>query len=114
MMYQWQKYHIIDEMAEHNCQIDILSPLSYESIEEANEEIVKKLRDNCYDLFLTCLTSTHLFPETIKRIRELGIPSLLFCPDNLVAPFNHEKIAPLFDTVWLTSSETEYLFKKWN
>ena len=113
MIYQWQKYHIVDEMEKHNCFITILSPTYYGSVEQSNEAIVTAIKTNHYDLFMTCLTDKYLFPETIERIKEYGVPTLLFCPDNLTAPFNHKKIAYLFDLVWLTSKETEYLFRKW-
>ena len=113
VMYQWQRYHIVDEMMFHNCSIEIISPTYYQSIEECNEAIIKKLRDNVYDLFMTCLNDEFLFPETLLRIKEIGMPTLLFCPDNLTAPFIHERIASLFDLVWLTSKETKYIFEQW-
>lgn len=114
MMFQWQRYHIIDEMKRHDCQIEIISPLAYNTIELANEEIISKMSSGNYDMFMTCLTEQHLYKSTITRIKKYGFPTLLFCPDNLVAPYNHKTIAPLFDLVWLTSIETEYLFKRWN
>lgn len=113
MMFQWQKYHIVDELSHHNVCIDIVSPTAYESIEQANEAIVKRLQSGQYSLFLTCLNDQYINKETLYTIHKMGIPTVLFCPDNLVAPFAHKSVAPLFDLVWLTSKETEYLFKKW-
>lgn len=111
MMFQWQRFHIINEMKVYGVNIDILSPLDYESKEEANQRLLEKIKS--YDLFMTGLTEEDLFKDTIREIKRMGIPTLLLCPDNLVAPFNHRTIAALFDLVWLTSSETEYLFKRW-
>ncbi len=110
-MFQWQKYHIIDELATHNIFIDIFSPLKYANIGQANEMLLEAI--NGYDMFMTCLNETYLYLDTLQEIKKRGIPTLLFCPDNLTAPFNHKKIAPFFDLVWLTSIETEYLFKRW-
>ena len=113
MMFQWQKYHIVEELSHHSIQVDIISPTWYESIEQANEDIIRVLQSGKYALFMTCLNDQYIYEETMGVIRKMGTPTLLFCPDNLVAPFSHKSIAPLFDLVWLTSRETEYLFKKW-
>ena len=112
-MFQWQKYHIVDEMAKHGVQIEICSPLEYESTELANQELLKKIMSGRYDLFMTCLTEDYLNKETLLKLKAVGMPTLLFCLDNLTAPYNHKSIAKEFDLVWLTSKETEYLFKRW-
>lgn len=114
MMFQWQQFHIVDELKTHGCYIDILSPLDYVNIEAANLGIKARVDKEKYELFMTCLNEEYLQKETLSYIKSKGIPTLLFNPDNLTIPFNHKKDAPLFDLVWLTSSETEYLFKRWN
>lgn len=113
MMYQWQKYHIFDEMRQHNCQFEVISPLDYTEISEANEALVHKCKNDIIDIFMTTFNEKYLYPETLDRIHEMGIPTLLFCPDNLLDPYYHKNIAEYFDLVWLTSIETDYLFKKW-
>lgn len=113
MMFQWQKYHIFDEMKLHDCIFDIISPLSFESVEQLNDAIISKVKCNHYDIFLTSFNEEVIKISTIDSIRNYGIATVLFCPDNLVDPFRHEKIASKFDLVWLTSKETEYLFKRW-
>lgn len=112
-MFQWQKYHIINELAAHDIFINIFSPLKYSGIEQANEMLLKAINSNKYSMFMTCLNETYLYLDTLQEIKKSGIPTLLFCPDNLTAPFNHKTIASFFDLVWLTSVETEYLFKRW-
>lgn len=114
VMYQWQKFHIVDELANHNCAVEIFNPLNYETIEAANDHLLLQMQNRPYDLFMTCLNEEYLLKDTLLEIKKIGVPTLLFCPDNLVAPFRHKHIAGLFDLVWLTSQETEYLFKKWN
>lgn len=113
MMYQWQRYHIFDELRAHGCEIEIFCPRDYASLEEANERLLAQCKADHYDLFMTTFNETYLFSDTLKAIKATGTVTLLFCPDNLVAPYNHQKIAPLFDLVWLTSAETQYLFEKW-
>lgn len=113
LMFQWQKYHIVDEMSRHQCIIDILSPTDFTSYEQANEAIIHRVKNDKYDVFMTCLGDKYLFAETVNEIKRIGIPTLLFCPDNLVAPYNHRRISNLFDLVWLTSRDTEYLFRRW-
>lgn len=113
-MYMWQIYHIVDELAHYNCTIDVFNPGEFDSVDEANEKVLNKVQNIKYDLFMTCHNESLLYPITLQQIKKKGIPTLLFCPDNLVAPFNHREIAPLFDLVWLTSYETEYLFKRWH
>lgn len=112
-MYMWQVYHIVDELAHYNCEVEVFNPKDFETIDEANERLLKKVREERIDLFMTCHNESLLYIATLKEIKSLGIPALLFCPDNLVAPFNHRHIAPFFDLVWLTAKETEYLFKRW-
>ena len=114
IMYQWQHYHFIDEMAGYGCVFDIISPDSYNDLDSYYEAVLEKVEQETYDLIMTCLGDKYLSIEFVKKLKLQGIKTLLFCPDNLVVPYNHRSIAPLFDLVWLTSKETEYLFKKWN
>lgn len=113
MMYQWQRYHIFDELKLHGYEVVIFNPRDYSSVEEANEKLLDQCNKEQYGLFMTTFNETYLTQDTLKRIKAKGIPTLLFCPDNLVAPYTHRTIAPLFDLVWLTSVETQYLFEKW-
>lgn len=113
-MFKWQYFHIVNELKDHGCVIDIFNPLDYSSGDEVNTELLRTLKTIHYDMFMTCLNEQILYIDTLKMIKQLGIPTLLFCPDNLLAPFNHEHISAYFDLVWLTSQETEYIFKKWH
>lgn len=112
-MYNWQIENIVDEMLHHNCNIDVFNPLLYDNLDTANEKLIEHISKHKYDIFMTCHNEEVLYLSTLNEIKKRGIPTLLFCPDNLLAPFNHEKIASLFDLVWLTSKETKYLFDKW-
>ena len=113
-MFRWQRVHFIDELNRHGCEFDCINPLTFESAVEANEHVIHLL-DSCrFDLFFTnvCYEKV-LFPETLVRIKEMGIPSLCLRCDNLVIPFNDKVLAPYFDLIWLTSWETQFLYDKW-
>jgi hypothetical protein len=114
-MYQWQRMHIFDELERSGHTIEVFNPLHYESIEQANENIVKhiKKRKMVCNLFMSCEGSDILFKDSIEEIRNYDLPTLLICFDNLHAPYMHKKTASSFDLVWLTSKETMGLFEKW-
>lgn len=112
-MYRWQHTQIFDELARHDINIVPFNPLFYHSKEEANEMALKELKNGKFDLFLTCMESESFYESTLQTIRTLGIPMVLFCPDNLELPYLHKKIVHYFDIVWLTSWETKYLFERW-
>lgn len=114
-MDQWQRLHIFDELERAGHVLTIFNPLTYQSVEEANERLPAFIKESkpAFDLFVNPAPSTLLFQSTVQEIRAIGLPSVLICFDNLHAPFIHKEIAPYFDLVWLTSKETDYLFKKW-
>lgn len=112
-MFEWQLVHIIDEMKHHGCEIEIFNPLHYSSLDIANEKVISTLKNNKYELFMSCHHGEFLYIDTIKSIKKLGIPTLNFRPDNLVIPFYDKESAKHYDLVWLTSKETEYLYRKW-
>ena len=113
-MTEWQRVQIYDELAHSGVELDIINPCDYESLEQCNETIIKRLReDKTIDVFLTCLPDEYFCHGVIERISEISIPKVLIQFDNLHAPFNNRKTAKFFDLVWLTSVETEKMFKNW-
>ena len=62
---------------------------------------------------MTSYSTNYLYLDTLETIKRNGVKTLCFCPDNLTVPYNQRAIAKYFDLVWLTSKETEYLFKRW-
>ena len=113
-MYQWQRTHFFDELERYGVHFITFNPLDYRNMDEANEKLVDVIKETPdIDLFMNCDDSSCLYPDTMKRVKHLGIPSLLICWDNLELPYKHKSIAPLFDVVWITSIETKYLFEKW-
>ena len=113
-MTEWQRIQIFDELSRHNVVFDIFNPNTYSSLEECNEKLVERLQsDHTINVFLNCLGDEYFLSGTMEQISKISIPKVLICFDNLHAPFMHKKIAPYFDLVWLTSWETEDMFKKW-
>lgn len=112
-MYLWQRYHIIDDLQRHGCRVTIFNPLKFDSVEHANESLIKEIETVPYDLFMTPHNEHDIHISTIDRIKSKGIPTLLICFDNLTVPHMHKTICKYFDLVWLTSVETKYLFDKW-
>jgi hypothetical protein len=112
LMYKWQHVHIFEELERHGCSIIVFNPLHFNSYDDANEELVIRMKREKFDLFMTPHGHQDIYVESIREIKKIGIPTLLICFDNLIVPFMHEKIAQYFDLVWLTSNETAHIFKK--
>ena len=115
-MFKWQYLHIFDELKRYNIDFILFNPGIYGSPEAGNEAFIEYVRNTTdkFDLFFTCMGDEWLYPETVSMVKDiLSIPTVLFCADNLEIPFSHKSTGKLFDIVWLTSIETEYLFKKW-
>lgn len=113
-MMQWQRVHFFDELSRYGVDFEVFNPLLYNSINEAQEVLLKTVRKNDYDLFMTCLCNEkHIYKSTVESIKKQGIPTLSFRPDNLAIPYNDKQMSTVFDLVWLTSKETQYLYNKW-
>lgn len=112
-MYQWQTTHIVNELAHHSITMDIVNPLNYNNLGEAYTSLFERIKETKSNLFLTCHNENLIPVSLLKEIKALGIPTALICFDNLLIPFEHKSVCSDYDIVWLTSKETEYLFKKW-
>ena len=113
-MMQWQRVHFFDELARYGIEFEVFNPLLCENIEQAQEEVIKISKNKKFDLFMTCLCNEkHIYKSTIEDIKRRGIPTLSFRPDNLAIPLNDKKMSPVFDLIWLTSKDTQYLYDKW-
>lgn len=113
-MYHWQRVHIIDELLRYGHIVETFNPLSFLSIDEANETVISIIKNRKdIDLFLACDSQSILYGQTVKEISNMGLPTCLICWDNLELPYKHRYSAPYFDIVWLTSKETKNIFKKW-
>ena len=114
-MYSWQSLHIFNELKMHGIYVHVYNPLEYQNLQESNLRLIEFIHENAgkFDLFMSCEGSDTIFPDTIKNINKIGIPSILICFDNLHNPFMHKEIANFFDIIWLTSAETYNMFKNW-
>ena len=113
-MFFWQRIHIINELEHYGVTVKTFNPLTFTSMEEANEQFVKEMTESKYDLLLssTCYEKM-IFESTLEAARRIGLPSMCIRWDNLIVPYSDKHLASQFDLIWLTSHETEYLYKKW-
>lgn len=113
-MMQWQRVHFFDELFRHGIEFEVFNPLLFDSIDEANDNLLIHIKEQQYDLFLANLCNEqHIHAAAIDEIRRMGIPTMSFRSDNLVMPYNDKELASHFDLLWLTSKETKYLYDKW-
>ena len=112
-MFQWQTTHIVDELSHYGIVLDIVNPLNYETLEEAHNALINRIKETHPTLFLTCHNEKLVPVSLIKEIKRFGVLTALICFDNLLIPFDHKNVCAEYDVVWLTSVETEYMFKKW-
>lgn len=112
-MYQWQRFHIFDELKTHDCEIEVFNPLKYKCKDEANEKLLIYIKKNKYDLFMTPHNEEDLYIETILEIKKIGIPTLLICFDSLMTPLAHKKVAKYFDLVLLSQEDRNKVFEKY-
>ncbi len=111
-MSEWQKVQIFDELAHYGVVFEVLNPASFESLEQCNDCLLEKLKnDHTIDVFLTCAPDKFFLPGVIQQIGKLHMPKVLIQFDNLHSPYCNKNTARYFDIVWLTSRETEYIFK---
>lgn len=76
--------------------------------------MLKQIKSNNYDLFMSVsCNERQIYKNTIETIKQIGIPTLCFRPDNLSVPMFDKEVAPLYDLVWLTADDTRYLYDKW-
>jgi spore maturation protein CgeB len=109
-MSYWQHIHLLSELKQKH-EVFIFDLNNYNSNMEIVESFEFLIKNSEFDLFFTCLHQDYLFQSIFDTINSLGIPKLLICFDNLHAPFMHLGVANKFDLVWLTSKETDYLFR---
>lgn len=113
-MYIWQRVHIINELESHGVEVVTFNPLLFNSSDEANEIFIEKIKSDKYNLIMSAACyEKMIYPEVLQTAKSLGIPTLCIRWDNLIRPFYDTKLSKMFDLVWLTSWETEYLYKKW-
>ena len=111
----WQKVHFIDELKHYNVETILFNSYIYQEISKYQLEIIDFVKKHQSEIsfFITADTGKRIYPETLNELRKLNIPSILLCYDNLSMPYLHQNICKYFDVVWITSRETEGLFKKW-
>ena len=111
-MFSWQRVHFIDELQRNGITVEVVNPLDSPSLETAHEVLIGQIKSKSYDLLFVS-APLYITKEILNIAKEQGLPSLCFRPDNLLIPYIDQDIASSFDLIWLTSRETEHLYKKW-
>lgn len=109
----WQKVNFIDELESMGHQIKSIAINEFKCEENRVDRLKSDLECFKPDLFMTSCDDKILSNCFLDEISRIGLPSLLICFDNLSVPFKHKYSCSHFDLVWLTSWETEDMFKRW-
>lgn len=112
-MFEWPKHHFVDELRRYNIKVHQLAFRRNEEIVSFTTFLKKIIKEQKIDLILCGLDDSVVKDELADYVKTVSIPTVLMCQDNLSVPFKHKHTCKLFDLVWLLSTETEYLFKKW-
>jgi spore maturation protein CgeB len=111
-MLLWPRVHILNELGGHGVEFEEFDPEHYPSEDEAFSALRGLLKGRHFDLFVTTYGKKYINADVLTELRASGVPSLLFCPDNLLVPYAHLGIACHFDLVWLTARETQSMFEE--
>ena len=112
-MYKWQEVHIFDEFRHHGIQITLFNPLKYESYDKANVALLKSIKNNKYDLFMSAHTSHDLYGDTLVEIGKVGVPRLLLLFDNLLTSYRHLEASKYYDLAMLFNKDNNPIYKKY-
>lgn len=110
-MTKWQKVHFVPELEYLGYKIDFFNPLDYESPELALNEFKYLIFENSYDIFMNCHNHEVFNENYIRVIKNITIPKILICFDNLQNPYSHKFLYKYFDLTWLTSPENTSIVK---
>lgn len=112
-MNNWQYAHIIDSLEKLGSKCHVVLYKSSQDTFSFENEIKDIANNNKIDIFFTAFNHKIIGIKILQTLRKLNVKTVLFCPDNLLFPYRHKKIAKYYDLVWLTSNETKYLFDRW-
>lgn len=112
-MNNWQYAHIIDSLEKLGSKCHVVLYKSSQDTFSFENEIKEIANNNKIDIFFTAFNHKIIGIKILQTLRKLNVKTVLFCPDNLLFPYRHKKIAKYYDLVWLTSNETKYLFDRW-
>ena len=111
-MSDWFENYFIGDLIEQGHSVKTIKVKKSDSINKIRTLLNNEIQKVNFNYFFTVCNQKVLSIDLLNQIR-LSAKTILFLPDNLLIPFKHKKIAKNFDLVWITSKETEYLFKRW-
>jgi hypothetical protein len=111
-MSDWFENYFIGDLIELGHSVKTIRVKNSDSINKISTLLNNEIQKVNFNYFFTVCNQKVLSIDLLNQIR-LSAKTILFLPDNLLVPFDHKKIAKNFDLVWITSKETDYLFKRW-
>jgi len=104
--YDWDPpFHPTQSRRWHRKDKPEMNKILVEKVREANEK-------EGIDLFFSYFNDRLVYPETIEKIRDMGIPTLNFYFDDTHDFHAVENISPAFDYCWTTSRDAVPKYKE--
>jgi len=118
-MYDWHKFHMIDELRHHGHEIFYFNPIEHlgkkGTASEYAEVLIRYINSQkikC-DLFFATATDDTLDKNAISEIKRIGIPTINLSCDDLFLPFKIRKISSEFDLTWTTVKQNVNILKSY-
>jgi hypothetical protein len=111
----WNKVteiHLLNELELLFNKVVVLYENDFKDLLKFNNELLSQSKSLKVDLFITSFNERTVYVDTIRNLKKYT-KTLLICPDNVIEPFFHKKIAKYYDLVWLCDKQTSYLFNNW-
>ena len=109
----WQYIHFVDELSRKSINFTVITGRAPNTARVIAAKLNELKKTHSTIIFLCDAFDWHSPEEALDVVRKAAVPSILLCYDNLQVPFKHRLTAKLYDLVWLTSMETEQLYRKW-
>lgn len=118
-MYDWHKYHMIDELRHHGHDVYYFNPIEHLGKKGTASEYSEVLLDHIksaktnYNLFFSTATDRTILSSAVAHIRQLGIPSVNLSTDDLFIPFQVKNISKEYDLAWTTVRENAHILNSY-
>lgn len=105
-MYKWMEFHIFQALLDEGHYVY--------KVDIVNEDWLDFMNKENINLYFTTSNHENNLIQVLKTMKQKGIKTVLFCPDNAAHPRAHLKVAKYFDLVWLSSKYYQRAFYKKN
>lgn len=111
----WHTIHILPALTRKSSELIYYNPLKdgTENLEQIESTILKLVKKHKISFFFSLTTQKHLAPQTITKMRELGVKCVNFSSDNLDYSNVIQKTAPAYDLCWVTEPEAVPILRRY-